>query len=777
MKISIKHFILLFSILLISITAVAQTSEDIEMAKKIAKSQGYSESEINAMIAKKGGEATKTVSTVNKVQRADTNKIQKTRKLDQNIEEKIVDSTKIEIYGHEIFQSEQLNFIPSYNIPTPQSYKISAGDEVVIDLWGGVYLNYTQTVSPEGSITIPDLGPVYLNGQTISQAEANLKIYLSKIYSGLLGGDANTFLRLSLGRMRSLTVNVVGDIAKPGTYTLPSLSNITSVLYLAGGPSDIGSVRDIKVYRNNKLIKTLDIYHFINKGDFSANIRLEDNDLIKVSTYINLVKISGNIKRPMYYEMREGESISLLLDYCGGFSKDANRQRVHITRVIGERRESFDVSSNEFGSFILKDGDEVAVSSNIEQNKNRVNIIGAVWHQGYYSISDTLSTLQQLIKVAGGVKEDAYMKQGYIERLDMTKKKVSLNFSIKEVIEGNEEIKLMPDDKVRLFYAKELRDSSTISSFGEFNKPGVFEFREGMTLSDIILLSGGFNNGASISNIDVARRNTLEGTISNPDTIARVFRFDLLNHPEESAFEMKPYDQVFVRHLPNYKKQQIITLTGEVLFPGEYVVENNIVRLSDVIKRAGGVTKDAYLKGGTVKRLLTDEEYERAQMAIDIAKKQTDSIMIEDLKRDERYTVSADFISAISDPGSYSDLVLHQGDIVTIPKLNNTVKVSGGVLFSNVLTYDPKLSPRDYINKAGGYSKNAIRGSTYIVYINGSASSKRGSGFEVEPGCEIIVPIKDITNERRISATEVMSIASSTASVAAMVVSMVNALK
>lgn len=763
--------------LLLSFSLSAQTAAEIEMAKKMARAQGYSESEINAMInQQKSGASANTVVTSTPVDRTPAMQITETvTSADEKPKETIVLS---DIYGHAIFQSKNMDFLPSYNIPTPANYKLASGDEVVIDIWGAVYQNMTQEISPEGSITVPDLGPIYLAGQTIEQAEKNLKVQLGRIYSGITAQEPTTFIRLSLGRIRSFSINVVGDVVSPGTYTLPSLSTILSALYLAGGPSKIGSVRNIKVYRNNKLVKTFDLYKFMLDGDFSSNVRLEDNDLIKVSPYANLVKMAGHVKRPMTYEMVDGETVSKILEYSGGFAGDANQQRIHVTRKRGERAESFDVVSKDFSSFKLMDGDSLTVMPNIFDNKNRVYIEGSVWHQGSYAISDTLNTLQQLIAAAGGVKDDVYEDRGYIQRFNERRDTVALHFSVKNVLEGLEEVMLMPDDSIRIFAHSELEKRTLVYTFGEVNTPNTFVFRPGMTLGDIILLSGGFTVGAAKSNIDVARRNVNDGDKVAGDAIATVYNFNLLENPSAIDFELAPYDIIFVRVAPNYKKQQVVRVEGEVNFPGTYVVEKNVVRISDVVKKAGGVNKDAYIQGATIQRRLTDIEYKRTLTARRMALKQAgvDSTMIDEVDRNERYNVGIDLKAALDNPGSFADVVLREDDIVNIPKMNNTVKISGGVLYTNVVTYDPSLKPKDYINMAGGYNKGAIKRGTYIVYMNGKVSKKGTSEFKVEPGCEIIVPIKDASSVKKVTATEIMSLASSSASVAAMVISIINSI-
>lgn len=777
----LKTLAITLGALLLSFSLVAQTAAEIETAKNIARSYGYSDSEINAMMNKQqaGGGAAASAQAVPQVARTVT-----TAEVAAGFDVTAVGSSELKagntgIYGHDIFKSPDLNFVPSYNMPTPADYKLASGDEIVIDLWGAVYMNITQTISPEGSITIPDLGPIYLTGQTINQAEKLLKSHLSRIYSGIAGEKPTTFLRLSLGRIRSFTINVVGDVERPGTYTLPSLSTVFSSLYLSGGPTSIGSVRDVKVYRNNKLYKSFDVYDFIVDGDFSANIRLEDNDLIKVEPYINLVSINGKVKRPMTYEIKDGETVQDILYYAGGFAKDANVASVHLTRVRGDRKESYDIAANKFASFELTNGDAITVRQNIEENRNIVTIQGPVWHPGSYALSDTLTTLKQLIKSAGGIKEETYLKRGYIERLNEKRVKVSLHFSVEDVLNGTEEVMLMNNDDVRLFTNDELVNRTLIYVAGEVNKPSEFVYRPGMTLGDALLLSGGFTVGAALSNIDVARRNFNDGDKHESDTIATVFNFDLITNPEANDFPLEPYDAVFVRVAPNYKKQQRILVEGEVIFPGSYVVEKNVVRLSDIVNRAGGFNQDAYVKGAVLVRQLTDEEYERTYTALRFAQEKVgDSATFSASDLQRSYTIGIDLQKAMAQPGSYSDIILREGDVIRVPKMNNTVKITGGVLYKNVVSYDPDLTVKDYVAMSGGYIKKAKKSGAYIVYMNGTVATRKSKGgLKVEPGCEIVIPVKDDSNKRPMTTAEIMSIATSTASLATMIVSMINILK
>lgn len=812
----VTHLILFF-IVAVPAFMYAQSSADIELAKRLAKQQGYSDAQIEAMLKSQTGNAA-TESGRNGVKSTDRNAsalennnnqlnvgesaygvVGEDKKKQMQQQDLLFSEdwrqggdnsgfrSKSMIFGHDLFKNKNLNFVPSYNIPTPENYRLSAGDEVVIDVWGAVVTNITTEINPEGSIYIPDLGPVFINGQTVAQAEKSIKEYLSKIYSGINDPIPNTFVKVALGKIKSVTVNVIGDVDKPGSYTLPSLSSVASALYLAGGPTDLGTVREIKVFRNNKLLSTFDVYEFLVAGKFDKNVRLEDNDVIVTGPYSGLVYALGSVKRPLKYEIKEGESLSELFLYCGGFADNAYTGAVQVDRKkadgdkVGAVAKTYNVSRENFDTFKLMDGDVVTVRPNDDRFANKVQIDGAVWRPGAYSISDTLGTLKQLLIEAGGVKDNAYLDKGYIVRLGESRNKEQVSFSLKNVILGGENITLMPDDRVKIFYIDSLTPQQTIVVAGEVNKPDDFEYRKGMTLGDAILMANGPTDAATLERIDIARRimskNEPVSPVNLSDTIALVLRFNLLKNPREVDTPLEPFDMVFVRRSPVYKQQQGITVEGEVNYPGTYVIEKNTVRLSDVLKRAEGFNRDAYPYGAKLTRILTKEEFERLKIAMSIAKKQAvDSSSIDSLEIGDRFNIAIDLEAALANPGSYADVVLRNNDIISIPKLNNTVKVSGAVLYPNTITYSPKLKYKQYISNAGGLAKRALPGKIYMVHMNGSVATKGSKDFKVRPGTEIVVPMKDRSRNPQTLAL-VMSMATSTASLAAMIVTIVNASK
>lgn len=769
MKILIR-IIVPIAFFMLSLAAYAQSPEEIAMARAMAKQYGYTESEINAMM--------------NDKQESGSSK-DVVRDVDRNVEVApsqviVAENASNEgsgIYGHNLFSSSNLNFIPNYNLPTPANYKLAPGDEVVLDIWGATSTHYSKVVSPEGSITIEYVGPIYLTGYTIEQVEKILRERLSTIYSGMSGDEPTTFLRVTLGKIRSLSINVVGDVATPGTFTLPSLSTVFTAVYLAGGPTNLGSLRNVRVYRQGKLYKTIDYYDFLINGNSSDNERLEDNDLIIIPPYETLVSISGSVKRPMYYELNENETIADLIQYAAGFSARADISMAHVERVKGERTMTFDVEAGDFHSFILENGDKVHIRSNIERDQNIVSISGGVWFPGNYSITEDMSTLKALIEKAGGLREEAYLDRGYMVRLDEVRDTVAMYFNVVDVVSGSDDIQLRNEDRITIFTNSYFNPGYSVVTQGQFNNAHSIAYRKGITLGDAITLSGGFTIGAS-SVIEIARRNFYDKSLVKRDTTAIIYLFDLEKDTSAYDFLLEPYDIITSRRLPNYVRPVSLRIVGEVNFPGYYVSEKRVVRLSELVEKAGGYTENAYLEGTTITRLLSDEEYERAVLAAKLTLQQpgVDESMVQIPDRNTRYKVGFDMKKALKEPGSIDDIILEEGDIVEIPQYTSTVKLSGAVMFPNIVAYSPSMSIKKYIKQAGGYTKLALRGKKYIVFMNGQAATKGSRNFKPMPGCEIIVPFKEERDRKRISASEVVSIATSTASLATMVITMTNIL-
>ena len=766
---------------------MAQSAAEMEMAKQLARQQGYSDAQIAAMAGKMAGQNTTTQATTATVDRNEAIPQIQAQQIPTERLQARRDSNAV--YGHDLFRNKNLNFVPSYNVPTPENYKLSAGDEIVIDIWGDVISNITTKISPEGSVNIPNLGPVYIAGQTVVNAEKSLKSYLSKIYSGIAQPEPTTFVKLALGKTKSVTVNVVGDVEQPGSYTLPSLSTIASAMYLAEGPSQLGTIRNIQLYRNNKLKSTFDVYDFIINGKFDSNVRLEDNDVIIVSPYEGIATVKGAVKRPMRYEVKANESLADLIAFAGGFSDAAYVNNVHVDRITpskdhtsGATSESFDVPADQFTTFKIQAGDVVTVNANINRFKNQVKIAGAVWRPGTYSINSNTSNLKQLIQAAGGLKDDAYTGKGFIVRYSNTREKEQASFNLADVILGKQNVILSPDDSVQIFSMEDLIPQVKVNIYGELNNPSRdgYEYRKGMTLGDLILMAGGPTDAATLSKVEIARRLAKQNStedVPSVDTIATILYFNLLKNPADVDVKLEPFDIVFVRRSASYKPQQTITVEGEVNYPGAYVVEKNVIRLSDIIDRAQGFNSDAYVKGAKLTRTLTKEEFERLQVAKDIAKKQVeDSVAVEEVVIGESYTVAIDLEKAMKNPGSVADVILRTGDIISVPKYNSTVKISGAVLYPNVVAYEPGKPWSYYISNAGGVTQNAKKNKTFMVHMNGAVAAKGKQGFSVQPGTEIIVPDKE-KREQGQSLAAIMGIATSTASLAAMVTTIINQVK
>ncbi len=677
-----------------------------------------------------------------------------------------------DIYGHDFFISDGLALIPSINAPIPESYKLGPGDEVSIDIWGDSNANYNNIVANDGTIIIQGIGPVTVSGLTVAEAEKMLKSRLSRIYSSLRSSGSS--IHLNVSKIRGVTVYVLGEVMTPGVYTLPSLTSIATAIYMAGGIMEHGSVRNINLYRGSKLAGTFDLYDYIFNGKYDANIKLQDGDIISVGGGDDIVKVGGGLNRnTLKYELKKGETISDLISFAGGFSMDAYKEMVHIDRQNAPLGKSFDINADEFDSFQLCGGDSVYVNVNIPKYTNRVYISGAVLHPGPYSISEKTSNVRQLIEAAGGLQEGTYTNRGFVCRYDEEMKPVSLSFNLDRIMKGLDNIDLVRDDSVRVFTVMELQDSIIVSIDGEVNNPGDFDYREGLTVGDIILMAGGTNDGGDLSNVEIASRGR--------DSLASVIHLDIINNSDASSTLLSPFDMVFVRKKTNYRELQTVTVSGEVKYPGVYAIEKNTIRLSDVIDRAEGFTQDAYVKGAKLMRLMTEDDVEKTKITKSIADSLETETMMVDIKgiKDigETYPIAIDLAEAIKHPGSYADVILRSGDEIIIPQMNNTVKISGGVYFPNTVAFNPSFSWRDYIQQAGGFVKSARKHRTYALYMDGSSAVRGSNKFKMEPGMEIIVPQVAENESEKISFAEIASLTSSVSSMAYMAAILINLFK
>ena len=695
---------------------------------------------------------------------------------DVNIDvQEVENASEKVIFGHNIFSNRKLTFAPSLNIPTPENYRLGAGDEIIIDVWGSNEATIRQTISPDGFINIPNLGVVSLNGMTVKEAEKYLRRKLSQIYPVEGDGAASDF-KLTLGSIRTIQVNVTGEVEVPGTYSISSLSNVYNALYLAGGINELGSLRKVQLVRNGKQKAEVDLYDFILNGVLPDGIILQDGDVINVPLYGSLVNIEGSVKRPMYYEMKEGETVQDILDYSGGFAGDAYRSNVNIVRQNGIEYQVYTVDSPLFSAFILKDGDAVTVGALIDRYENRLEVKGAVYRPGIYQLGDGIRTVSELIAKADGLKGDAFTARALIhrEREDLTLEVVSVD--VKAILAGQApDVLLQRNDILYIPSIYDLNDVGTITIEGEVASPGTFVFEDNMTIEDLIMQAGGLLESASTVRIDVSRRIKNPSSTALPDSIANVFTRSFQDGyviSNELDFVLQPYDYVNVRRSPGYAAQGKVRVSGEVIFPGEYVLTHKNERLSDLVKRAGGLNNWAYVRGARLIRHTLAEERNRTRAGMTVLTTGKDSVNVENLDLDESYSVGIDLEAALSAPGSDADLVLRQDDLLLIPEYINTVKISGNVMYPNVVAYNSGMTVRDYVTMAGGYGYRSQKNKAYIVYMNGTiARARQMSKGVVEPGCEIVIPQK---RDKDFDVTSLMSVATTSSSIATMLATIMN---
>lgn len=682
---------------------------------------------------------------------------------------------KPQVFGRNIFTNNDLTFAPSENLPTPVDYKLGPGDEVIIDIWGNNQATIRQTISPDGTINIPDIGLVSLNGMTVKEADSYMRRKLGQIYS-VDGEDAKSEIKLTLGNIRTIQVNLMGEVAVPGTYYLSSLSNLYHALYRAGGVSDLGSLRDIRLIRKGKTVATVDIYDFILNGKSPDKISLEEGDIIVVPAYDRLVAVTGNVKRPMTYELRDGETVETVIEYAGGFAGNAYKDNIRVVRQNGKEYQVFTVDAPEYASFTLEDGDELTVGQMLDRYSNKLEIKGAVYRPGIYQLGEGVNTVAQLIAKADGLKGDAFTNRGLIhrEREDLTLEVIPVD--VKAILSGTSpDVELKKNDVLYIPSIHDLKDQGTISVDGEVARPGAFVFAENTTLEDAIMLAGGLLESASTVKIDVTRRIKDAESTEQTENIAEIYTFSFKDGyvlDGEAGFVLEPYDHVFVRKSPSYTEQTSVEIRGEVTFPGSYTMTKRTERLSDLVEQAGGINQWAYVKGARLSRQMDAEEKARLRSTLEVLDSAKDSLDVTTIMTDERYYVGIDLEGALANPGGSADLVLREGDVLIVPQYNNTVKISGNVLYPNTVTYSPDMTVNDYVTMAGGYGFRSKKSKAYIIYMNGTvARARRFSAGVVEPGCEIVIPKK---REKKGGLQEVLGVATTASSLATMMATITN---
>ncbi|MCH5306817.1 MAG: SLBB domain-containing protein [Prevotella sp.] len=695
------------------------------------------------------------------------------------------------IFGHDIFNNEDLTFEPNMNIATPENYILGAGDAVFVDIYGASQKSIQETVTPDGFIVIEDFGPIQVAGLTVAQANNRVRNQLGARYS-------SSKIRLSVGQTRTIVVNVMGEVKAPGTYTLSAFSSVFHALYMAGGPNEIGTLRNIKVYRHNKLVSTVDVYDYILNGKLSGNVRLGDDDVIVVGSYDCLVNVTGKVKRPMYYEMKKDESVGTLIDYAGGFTGDAYRKSVRVVRKSGSQYSVYNVNEFDMASFHMADNDSVSVDSILPRYSNMVEVKGAVFRPGMYQIGKNIYSVKTLLENAEGVTEEAFTQHAVMHRMKADRTLEVVAVDIEGIMSGIiADIPLKNEDVLFIPTKQESRVQQTIAIHGEVMYPGTYKYADNETLEDFVLQAGGLKENASMHNVLVSRRISNPNALTSDSILAQTFKFSLKDGfviDGQPAFKLMPFDEVYVRQSPGYVTQQNVTIEGEVMFGGTYTLTKKNERLSDLFKRAGGGTDMAYIPGARLERKVNEaerirleelakmrkEEKERIMQEIAINNSRSIDEMTQTIDKEEiteipeTYHVGIELDKALANPGGDADIVLREGDHIFIPMYSGTVKIDGEVMYPNSVAYMEGKSAKYYINQAGGYNRYAKKNQAYIIYMNGTVA-KVNDGAKIRPGCEIVVPQKAMN--RKMSITEYLAIGSTAASIATMGATLTNLLK
>lgn len=702
------------------------------------------------------------------------------------LEKLLAEKRKKKVFGRDIFNNKDLTFEPNMNIATPQNYILGPGDAVYIDIYGASQKTIESTVSPDGEVTIEGFGPVQVSGLTVAQANARLRSTLGARYS-------SSKIKLTVGQTRSIMINVMGEVKNPGTYTLPAFATVFHALYMAGGTNDIGTMRNIKVYRNNRLVSVVDIYDYILNGKLTGNVRLADNDVISVGPYDCLVNITGKVKRPMYYEMKRNESVGTLLKYAGGFTGDAYKKSVRIVRKTGREYSVYNVDEFDMSAFHLADEDSVSVDSILPRFSNMVEVKGAVFRPGMYQVGGDINSVKTLIEHADGLREEAFTARAVMHRMKKDRTLEVVPVDVEGILDGTvPDIPIQNNDVLFIPTKQEMMEEQTITIHGEVQYPGIYRYADNETLEDFVLQAGGLKQTASTVKVDVSRRIVNPKALTTDSVIARTYTFALKDGfviDGTPGFKLMPFDEVYVRKSPGYYKQQNVVVEGEVMFSGTYTLSKKNQRLSDLIKSAGGVNDRGYIAGACLERKVNENERARMEAVLKKAKEEAEQMEIEaakenkkiDLKDSEKikkfeipefYSVGIELDKALANPGCDADIVLREGDKIIVPQYNGTVKINGAVMYPNTVGFQKGKKAKYYINQAGGFSEKAKKSQTYIVYMNGTIA-KVSQNAKPKPGCEIVVPEKEIN---KMTIAEKMTIGTSVASIATMIATLANIL-
>lgn len=695
------------------------------------------------------------------------------------------------VFGRDIFNNKELSFEPNMNIATPQNYRLGPGDAVIIDIYGASQKTIQSTVSPDGEVTIEGYGPVNVSGLTVAQANARLRNTLGSRYR-------SSRIKLTVGQTKTIMVNVMGEVKAPGTYTLSAFATVFHALYMAGGTNDLGTLRNIKVYRNNRLVTVVDIYDYILNGKLTGNVRLADNDVIVVGPYDCLVTIAGKVKRPMIYEMKKNESVNSLLKYSGGFAGDAYKKSVRVNRKTGREYAVYNVEEFDFSSFRVDDGDSISVDSILPRYANTVEVKGAVFRPGMYNLGEQVNSVRTLVEHAEGMTEDAFTNRAVMHRMKKDRTLEVIAVDIAGIMDGKvADIPLKENDVLFIPTRQEKIVERTLTIRGEVQYPGVYQYADNETLEDFVLQAGGLTDKASTVNVMVSRR-VMDSKALRPDSIiAKTYTLSLKDGfviDGTPGFKLMPFDEVMIRQSPAYVEQQNVSITGEVMFAGLYTLDHRNARLSELFKKAGGATDQAYLKGARIIRKANEQEKQRMEAVLKMQReemqknllqlaassnnssaltqssKDVERTNIEKFNVPSEYSVGIDLPEALANPGNDADIILREGDRLVIPQYNGTVKINGAVMFANTVAYEKGKKPSYYIDQAGGFAADALKSKAYIIYMNGKVA-KLSHGAKVQPGSEIVIPAK---LKRKMSTAEMMSMGTSMSSIAAMIATIAN---
>ena len=797
MKMNRLVLILLFITVCVTTRMYAQTrmtdQQVIEYVKQ-ATQEGKEQKQIAAELARRGvtrEQAERVKKLYEQQMGADAANMQGTELNEARLREETQDETTAltdnqptteelaqedQVFGRNIFNTRNLTFEPNSNMATPPNYQLGPGDEVIIDIWGASQTSIRQTITPDGTINMQELGPIYLSGMTVEEANRFLKNKLGTVFA-----NENNQIQMTLGNTRTIQINIMGEVVQPGTYALSAFSTVFHALYRAGGVNDIGSLRNVQLVRNGKKIAAVDVYDFIMQGKIKDDIRLQEGDVIIVPAYDMLVKMSGNVKRPMRFEMKKDETLAALIKYAGGFNADAYSKSVRMVRQNGMEYEVKTVDEMDYSVCQLRDGDVVTVGAILNRFTNKVEIKGAVYRPDIYALDGKVNTVRALIEKAQGLMDDAFTNRAVLQRQrdDLTSEIVSVD--VKALMNGTiPDIPLRKNDILYIPSIHDLQDLGSVTIYGEVAKPDSYPYADNMTLEDLIIQAGGLKEAASTVRVDVSRRIKDTKSVNSTDSIGQMFSFALKDGfviDGQPGFVLQPYDQVFVRRSPGYQTQQNVSIQGEVIFGGAYTLTSKAERLSDLVKKAGGVTNSAYVRGAKLTRVANEEEKKRMQDVVKLMGRELGENAIDSLglRVDSLFSVGIDLEAALANPGGDADLVLREGDVLNIPEYVNTVKINGAVMMPNTVSYRKGEKVSYYLGQAGGYSQHAKKSKKFIIYMNGQVAKVKGNGSkQIEPGCEIIVPNK---KQSKANIGNILGYATSFSSLATMAATIVSLFK